>query len=168
MHHKPFKQQFTRLKRDGFFMVAFWQLLAFIMMILLIWVNEVLDLSSLWFDIRPGNPNFYEGCVLTICVIIIAIITVGHTYLQQKRIIKGLIVVCSRCRKMRVDKKAWAYLDQYLHDQSLARISHGLCPDCYERTKQEIDDSLKDFPAPPYSPKRLDNKGETTLDGICR
>ena len=148
MHHKPFKQQFSRLKRDGFFMVAFWQLLSFVMMILLIWVNEVMDLSALWFGIRAENPNFFRGCALTIGVIIIAIITVGHTYLQQKRILKGLIVVCSKCRKMRVDKKAWAPLDQYLHEHALARVSHGLCPDCYERAKQEVYDFVQDASKP--------------------
>ena len=146
MPHRPFTHQFTRLKHDGFFWVAFWQLLAFVMLILLVWVNEVLDLSSLWFDVRAEHPNFYKGFALTIGITVIAIITVGHTYLQQKKIIRELIVVCSRCRKMRVNKKVWAYLDQYLQKHSLARISHGLCPDCYELTKQEINDSPKSSP----------------------
>ena len=155
MIHKPYRRKFFRLKQDGFFMVAFWQLLAFVMMILLVWVNEVLDLSALWFGVCPENPHFYRGCVLTIGVILVAIITVGHTYLQQKRIIRGLLIICSSCRKMRIDKKAWAHLDQYLQDYSLARISHGLCPDCFERAKKEVDDFVVDSPEPPHDPNPI-------------
>jgi len=134
------KSLFARLKNDGFFKVAFWQLLSFVMLILIIWVDEVLDLSNLWFGIRPEHPHFYKGCVLTIGVFIIAIITVGNTYLQQKKIIKGLIIICSRCRKMRVDENVWQHLDQYVADHSMSKISHGLCPQCFEISKQEIDE----------------------------
>lgn len=133
-------KNFSRLKSDGFLTVAVWQMTAFSLLILLVWVNEVLDLSALWFEINPSNPSFYRGCVLTIGVLIIAIITIGHTYIQQKRIIKGLLVVCSTCRKIRVDEHIWEHMDKYVHDHSLALISHGLCPGCYEQAKQEIED----------------------------
>jgi hypothetical protein len=134
MNHPP-----PRFTNDGFFMTAFWQLMSFVMMILLIWVDEVLDLSNLWFGMRPDHPNFFKGCALTIGILCIAIITIGHTYLQQKRILKGLIIICSQCRKMRIDENVWKHLDQYVADHSKSQISHGLCPQCYEMAKQEID-----------------------------
>lgn len=140
--------QVSRLKADGFFTVAFWQLMSFVMLILLVWVNEILDLSALWFEINPGNPGFYRGCVLTIGVIIIAIITIGHTYIQQKRIIKGLLVVCSSCRKIRVDEDVWEHMDKYVHEHSLALISHGLCPHCFDQAKRELDDYDKSVRKP--------------------
>jgi len=127
------------LKRDGFVSVAFWQLLAFLMLILLIWVNEVLDLSRLWFGTHPSAPNLYRGCVLTIGVFIVAVIAVGNTYIQQKRIISGLLLVCSSCRKIQVDEKAWEQFDDYVVDHSLASISHGICPACFDRVKKELD-----------------------------
>ena len=133
------KSNSISLKHDGFFMTAFWQLMAFVMMILLIWVDEVLDLSNLWFGIGPGHPNFFKGCALTIGILCIAIITIGHTYLQQKHIISRLIIICSQCRKMRIDEHVWEHLDQYVADHSKSQISHGLCPQCYEMAKQEID-----------------------------
>lgn len=126
------------LKRDGFFVTAFWQFMSFIMLILLIWVDEVLDLSNLWFGISPGHPHFFRGCVLTIVILAIAIITIGHTYLQQQHILKRLIIVCSNCRKMRINEDVWEHLDQYVADQSRSQVSHGLCPDCYEIAKQEV------------------------------
>lgn len=141
MKKKPHSPSFTN---DGFFMTAFWQFMSFVMMILLIWVDEVLDLSNLWFGIGPGHPNFFKGCALTIALLCIAVITIGHTYLQQKRLLKGLIIICSQCRKMRIDENVWKHLDQYVADHSKSQISHGLCPQCYEIAKQEIDGYAKD------------------------
>lgn len=130
----------SKPRSDGFAWVAFWQMMSFLLLILLVWVDEVLDLTSLWFGIRGGETNFYRGWVITIGIIIVAIITVGHTYLQQKRIIRGLLLVCSQCRKIRVDDRMWRHLDHYIADHSLALVSHGLCPECFEQAKQQIED----------------------------
>lgn len=131
VHHR-------KRKRDGLFSVAFWQLMAFLMLILLIWSNEVLDLTALWFGGKASPPNIYRGCVLTIGTIVAAIVTVGHTYVQQRQIISGLLTVCSSCRKIRVDEHVWEQLDDYVSEHSVAVISHGLCPLCFERMNEEI------------------------------
>ena len=135
--------------RDGLFIVAFWQLLTFFLLLLLIWVNEILDLSSLWFATKPSVPNYYRGAVLTIGVIVVGIVAVGNTYLQQKRIIKGLLLVCSSCRKIRVDEKVWSQLDEYVAEHSLASISHGICPVCFEEMKKEIERLDSEFNGKP-------------------
>ena len=143
-----FNHRANPLKHDGFFRVAFWQLMSFFMLILLIWVNEVLDLSALWFGIGPGHPNFFRGCALTIGVIVIAIVTIGNTFLQQKRLLQDLIVICSRCRKIRVNKNVWSTLDQYVHHHSLTPVSHGLCPDCYGEALHEVNTQKKESRPP--------------------
>ena len=119
--------------------IAVWQLLAFVMLILLIWVNEIMDLTSLWFGTPPGNPDVFRGSVLTIGALIVAIVATGHSYVQQKRIIKGLLTVCSQCHKVRIDETMWERVDDYITAHSLARISHGLCPHCYEAMKTEVE-----------------------------
>jgi hypothetical protein len=123
---------------DGFTRVALWQFLAFLILLLLIWLNETMDLSALWFGTPPSPLNWFRGSVLTIATILIAIVTVGHTYLQQRRIIQGLLTVCSYCHKIRLDHESWEQLDQYISDHSLAVITHGMCPVCYERMEKEI------------------------------
>lgn len=126
-------------KGDGLLWVAFWQLMAFCMLILLIWVNETMDLAALWFGAAPGHPDVFRGCVLTIAAIVVAIIAVGHAYVQQKRIIRGLLTVCSHCHKVRVDEKVWERVDDYITEHSMALISHGLCPHCFEQMKEEVE-----------------------------
>jgi hypothetical protein len=118
--------------------IAFWQLMAFAMLILLIWLNEIMDLAALWFGTAPGNPDIFRGSVLTIAAIVVAIVAVGHAYVQQKQIIRGLLTFCSQCHKIRVDEKVWERVDDYITEHSLALISHGLCPHCYEAMKEEV------------------------------
>lgn len=124
---------------DGLFSVAVWQFLAFVMLLLLIWFNELTDIAALWFGGTPAEPNLFRGCVLTIAVIVVAIVTVGHTYVQQKQIIRGLLTVCAECRKIRIQNEMWEQLDEYISDHSLALISHGLCPHCFEKAQKEIE-----------------------------
>lgn len=125
-------------KGDGLTLVAFWQFMAFMMLILVIWLNEMIDIPKLWFGGVESPFNVFRGCVLTVAVAIVAIITVGHTYVQQKQIIRGLLTVCAQCRKIRMDTEVWEQLDQYISDHSLALISHGLCPHCFEEMQKEI------------------------------
>jgi len=114
--------------------IATWQFACFLMLLLLIWVNEVLDLPHLLYGATPTPISLFRGCVLSACVIITAIITVGNTYLQQKRILSGFITVCSHCRKVKVDQEVWEQIETYVSQHSEAVFSHGLCPHCYEKT----------------------------------
>lgn len=124
---------------DGLVGVAFWQLLTFIMLVLLIWLNEIMDLAALWFGSAPAPMNVFRGCVMTIGTIVVAIVTIGHTYLQQKQIISGLLTVCASCRRIRVDQELWEQLDEYISEHSVALISHGICPKCFDEMQREID-----------------------------
>lgn len=138
--HSPAQthRSLSRGARDGLVGVAFWQFMTFIMLILLVWLNELMDLASLWFGVSPSPPSVFRGCVISIGTIVVALVTVGHTYVQQKQIISGLLTVCSSCRRIRVDEKLWEQLDDYIADHSVALISHGICPLCFEAMKQEL------------------------------
>lgn len=127
------------LRDDMFAWVALWQFAVFSLLITLIWVNEVLDLPSLFFH-QPSSPvDVFGASVLTICALLCAIITVGHTYLQQKRIIHGLLHVCSRCSKIQIDEDTWQGMDHYVQLRSTASFTHGLCPDCAAELESAID-----------------------------
>jgi len=116
----------------GFSWIAFWQFAAFVILLLLIWVNEVLDLAALIYDSPPKSFDVVRACLLSACVILTAIITVGYTYVQQKRIISGILTVCAKCHKVKIDKDAWQAIEVYVSEYQPVAFSHGLCPDCYE------------------------------------
>ncbi len=124
---------------DGLVRVAFWQFMAFGLLLLMIWVNELLDLKALWFDTPARPPDYLEAGMLSAIVLTVAIIAVGHTYEQQKRIISGLLTVCAHCHKIRLDQEMWEQIEEYISDHSVALITHGICPECFAQLKKEIE-----------------------------
>lgn len=128
----------ARLPKDPFAFIAFWQFLTFIMLILLVWVNEVRDMPYLLFDTDPEDVNIVRGCLLTAGVLVAAIVTIGNTYLQQKQVLNSLISVCSNCNKVRVNQNQWKQMEEYISDNSLLTFTHGLCPECMDKIMQSI------------------------------
>ena len=124
---------------DGLAKIAFWQFAVFFMLLLLVWVNEFLDLASLWFGTPVKTPDYFEGAVLSIAVIVSAIIVTGLVYEQEKRIIVGFLTVCCECRKIQIDQGTWQQLDHYVAEHSLAVFSHGLCPQCFQQAMKTAD-----------------------------
>lgn len=118
--------------------IAVWQFLAFILLLCLIWGSEVLDLPAFFFNASHARMNLVRACTLTAAVILCAIIAVGNTYVQQKRILKGMLILCSSCNKVKISKGAWESLGQYLEKNTLAKLSQELCPDCFHVMEQEI------------------------------
>lgn len=53
--------------------------------------------------------------------------------------LQSLISICSRCHKVRDEKKAWSKLETYFRNHWDVDFSHGLCPDCYEEEIKRID-----------------------------
>ncbi len=70
-------------------------------------------------------------------------------YATQVRQLQDIIPMCGYCKKMRDDKNYWSQVEEYLGKQTGTSISHGVCPDCYDRVlvPQMKDMGLK---APPY------------------
>lgn len=63
--------------------------------------------------------------------------------LRQVKTLKGLIPICSFCKKIRDDRGYWNRLEQYLSTHSEADFTHGICPECYEeQTKKLIEKKI--------------------------
>ncbi len=61
----------------------------------------------------------------------------ANTALQRSRddirVLKGLLPICSSCKKIRDDRGCWRKLEQYIQEHSEAEFSHGICPECARR-----------------------------------
>lgn len=47
--------------------------------------------------------------------------------------LRGLLPICSSCKKVRDDKGYWNKLESYIEKHSETKFSHGICPDCSEK-----------------------------------
>ena len=141
--------------------IAFWQGIGFAVLVLLIWVSHVLNLPALYYGGRFAALDLAQPCVLTAAAIVCGFITVGHTYVQQKRILKGLLTVCSYCQRVKVDEEAWSRLERYLTQETLVEFTHGICPQCSSKVLAEIEGQVQQYqsasskPPSPEPPTRL-------------
>ena len=53
--------------------------------------------------------------------------------LAQVKTLRGLLPICSQCKKVRDDTGYWNHLDAYLEKHTDANVTHGMCPDCMEK-----------------------------------
>ncbi len=53
--------------------------------------------------------------------------------LENIKTLKGLIPICSSCKKIRDDKGYWNILESYIQRHSDAQFSHSMCPDCSDK-----------------------------------
>jgi PAS domain S-box-containing protein len=64
-----------------------------------------------------------------------------RTALARVKTLTGLIPVCGWCKKVRSDQGYWQTVEQYMHEQTAATFTHGVCPDCATKFKDAIDGS---------------------------
>ena len=50
--------------------------------------------------------------------------------LDEIKTLKGIVPICSGCKKIRDDKGYWNLLESYIEKHSNASFSHSLCPEC--------------------------------------
>ena len=58
------------------------------------------------------------------------LITELQTALAEVKTLRGILPLCSYCKKIRDDKGYWEQVDVYIHKYSQADISHSICPEC--------------------------------------
>jgi DNA-binding response OmpR family regulator len=52
--------------------------------------------------------------------------------------LQGLLPICSYCKKIRDDGNYWHRVESYIAGHANVRFSHGICPDCSERLKADL------------------------------
>lgn len=136
---EPLLQPIRQVARRPLEYVAFWQFLGFVLLVLFVWTIRVLDLNAIFDQRTEQTAGWYEAWIVTIGIILVGGITVAHTYLQERRILRGYIIVCSYCHKVQLDREAWQQMEIYVSDRTLAEFTHGVCPSCYDRVVRKIE-----------------------------
>lgn len=58
--------------------------------------------------------------------------------IKEIKTLRGILPLCSFCKKIRDDKGYWEQVDVYIHKYSQADISHSICPDCMKEHYPEV------------------------------
>jgi DNA-binding response OmpR family regulator len=61
-----------------------------------------------------------------------------RTHVEMK-ILRGLLPICSGCKKIRDDEGFWKQVDSYFEAHSDLTFTHGICPDCMDSLYKDED-----------------------------
>lgn len=58
--------------------------------------------------------------------------------LDEIKTLKGILPLCSFCKKIRNDDGSWEQLERYISDHYNTDVSHGVCPECLKENYPEV------------------------------
>ncbi len=64
--------------------------------------------------------------------------------LHEVKTLRGMIPICSFCKKIRDDKGYWNQVEVYVKKHTEANFSHSFCPECVKKHYPEFVDKLAD------------------------
>lgn len=58
--------------------------------------------------------------------------------MHEIQVLRGLIKICSYCKKIKNDQGTWQQIEMYIREHTEAEFSHGICADCIDRHFQGL------------------------------
>jgi methyl-accepting chemotaxis protein len=68
--------------------------------------------------------------------------------LNEVKSLRGILPICSSCKKIRSDQGSWQQIESYIRDHSDAEFSHGICPECAQRLYPDLWKKIQRASAP--------------------
>jgi len=65
--------------------------------------------------------------------------------LAEVKTLSGLVPICCYCKKIRDDDGFWSQLERYIQERSHAQFSHGICPDCEQKAREDLELAARDL-----------------------
>jgi signal transduction histidine kinase len=72
------------------------------------------------------------------------LITECNKHLKEIKTLKGLIPMCAWCRKVHNHRGYWEKVEKYIEEQTDASFTHGICPECLQKTDPAIFEQIKE------------------------
>jgi PAS domain S-box-containing protein len=63
--------------------------------------------------------------------------------LANIKTLRGLVPICSACKRIRDDKGFWSQVESYVSAHSEAKFSHGICPECARKLYPDFAPALE-------------------------
>ena len=114
-------------------------IIGFVLVIILIWMNEIFDFPHILFK-APATPvNITESVIESIGISILGVITTLyiHRILKRLKHVSGFLHICAQCKKIKIEG-IWIPLEEFMSKYSDITFSHGLCPECYNNLEKTL------------------------------
>jgi len=79
--------------------------------------------------------------------------------LSNVKQLHGLLPICSYCKRIRADDQYWQQVEGYIAEHSHAQFSHGICPTCFVKVSEELDEAAAQRGLNPDGGRRTSSPG---------
>lgn len=120
--------------------ILIYQHLGFLAIIIICWLNELLQMPSLIFSDHPFAFFFRKSTLDILLVLAVWLLVSGVTrrLLERVRQLEGFLRVCSWCR--RIDCKGrWMPLEEFMQQGFDTPTTHGICQECLHRQTEALE-----------------------------
>ena len=116
------------------------ELTAFAFIIMMIWLNELIDIPHLLFMAEATPTNWREAIFETVLIFPFGLFIILYTrnLFHRLKYLEGLLPICSSCKKIKDHQGNWHIMEHYISTHSDARFSHSLCPGCAHELYPDI------------------------------
>ena len=124
--------------------ILLYQNLAFLMIILLCFLDDLLRLPSLIFSDHAFSLVYRQSTLQMLLVLAVWLLVSNSTRRLVKTVerLQNFMRVCAWCR--RIDYKGeWMPLEQFMEQGFDTPTTHGICPECLERQMKAIERSKR-------------------------
>ena len=59
--------------------------------------------------------------------------------LREIKTLQGMLPICSVCKRIRDDAGYWQLIESYIQEHTMAKFSHGICPNCAKKVYPDLD-----------------------------
>ena len=125
----PDEEVKVKSSRDAFASIAFWQILAFVFLLVFVWASELLDFPAQAFGDEGGRFSIYRASIISAAILAVAVV-VGHTYERQRALLRSLLKTCMYCHRVETPEGKWEHVEVYFIRHYPVPMDRTACPTC--------------------------------------
>jgi hypothetical protein len=118
--------------------ILWYQGIGFLVIIAFSWIDEILTRQT-YFGGSSDAINWGEGILENLVVVAVAVpvMILTKRLLFRLYYLEGFLRVCAWCKKLE-NNDQWIPIETFFKQKFKTESSHGICPECYEQTQQQI------------------------------
>ncbi len=120
--------------------------------IYLVYSVILMSTQALIFMYKGGTLNFLIATLILVSIPLMILFTASIQKNRQTIIdlnsklekaildiksLQGIIPICSYCKNIRDEEGSWDQMEKYISSNSDAQFSHGICPDCLVKVRND-------------------------------
>ena len=126
-----------RIRKSGS-CVLWYECLGFGMLLVLSWVNELVNLSHrlLGEELRPAD--WRDSALQSVVILLIwwMVFALTRRLMAHLHYLEGFLRVCAWCRKVGQGEE-WMRLEDYFARGFQIETTHGMCPECLKKMEED-------------------------------